>query len=233
MDPSLLTDEKEIAHLLPQSGKGDAGSEVDTYIAHALRKLSMKEREKVYYELHGVDEVVEETPDFIQENLNKLEAELDAIKHSHPKGKAFLMATEDSASDYAKDPKLRLQFLRAEGFHVRNAADRMVRFFDLKLFLFGQRLLCQDITMNDLSKDDMDTIKVGFMQLLPVRDRAGRAIFILVPTYQSYAVAENMVRDFHIMNTVAKPKDHRPHSSSLFSPLLDSSDVLHVDVCSA
>lgn len=86
-----------------------------------------------------------------------------------------------------------LKFLRSESFHVTKAADRMVRFFDLKLFLFGPALLCKEITMDDLSKDDRNTLKAGFIQVLPVRDRAGRAIIVLVPTFQTYKVAENMV----------------------------------------
>jgi len=207
LDPSSLSTNENLSSLVSQgSSKNGAGGsnndQVDTYIAQALHKLSMKERDQVYHELHGVDDVIEETPSFVQEHMHQLEVELDMMKDSHPKARAFRMALEEASSAsqnnqcyYVSDPRVRLKFLRAEAFDAHKAADRMVRFFDLKLFLFGsQQLLNKNITMSDLSKEDRNSIHAGFIQLLPVRDRAGRAIIMLIPTFQSYSVAENMVR---------------------------------------
>ena len=201
-----MTSEEEIASLICSKGHGEkvdggggssayTGDQVDSYIAQALNKLSMKERDKAYHEIHGVDDLMEETLDFIQQRLQEFHSELYRIKDTHPKGKAFRMALQQhlSSPTYVLDSKLGLMFLRADAFDVAKAADRMIRFFDLKLYLFGPNLLCQDITMDDLSDDDRDTLQAAFMQLLPVRDRAGRAIFMFVPTFQSYKVAENFV----------------------------------------
>jgi hypothetical protein len=166
---------------------------IDTYIANALNQLTMKERDHVYHELHGVSDVIEETPQFVAEHVEALGKELYLLKERHKKASAYLLA-ESISLDYVNNRALRLKFLRAESFDVGKAAERMMRFFDLKLYLFGKDKLCKDITMKDLDSDDIATLKSGFMQLLPVRDRAGRAIFTLLPSYQTYAVAENMVR---------------------------------------
>jgi hypothetical protein len=202
MDPSAISySGKNIALLAKSQGGGieeggspsGNGDQADSHIAQALNKLSMKERDQAYHELHGVDQAIQETPEFIQQNLQEFHSQLYSIKDTHPKAKAFQMALQQAA--YVLDPKMGLKFLRADSFNVSKAADRMIRFFDLKLFLFGADLLCHDITMEDLSNDDRNTLKAGFIQLLPVRDRAGRAILVLVPTFQSYKVAENMVSD--------------------------------------
>jgi hypothetical protein len=97
-----------------------------------------------------------------------------------------------------KDRVLRLKFLRAESFIAKQAADRMIRFFDIKLFLFGKDKLCKDITIKDLDYDDMATLEAGFLQLLPVRDRSGRCIFMGLHAHQTYRVAENMVRGYRV-----------------------------------
>jgi hypothetical protein len=166
---------------------------VDSFIASALGGLSIKEREKVYYEQHGVSDVIDENPLFVSDRLVDFNTELVNLKERHKKAEAIKLA-ESISPDYVKDRVLRLKFLRAESFVAKKAADRMIRFFDIKLFLFGKDKLCKDITIKDLDYDDMATLEAGFMQLLPVRDRSGRCVFMLLPSHQTYSIAENMVR---------------------------------------
>jgi glycosyltransferase involved in cell wall biosynthesis len=46
----------------------------------------------------------------------------------------------------------------------------------LKLELFGPEKLCQPITLEDLTPDDLECLEHGHFQLLNSRDRAGRAV---------------------------------------------------------
>lgn len=181
-----------------ETGSSSLGNEdhVDSYIAQALNTLSIKERDEVYSEMHGVNEVVDETPGLLQEKLQALDKALQTLKDTHPKAAAYRMAIANpvtySLSNY-DSPKLRIKFLRAESFNVAKAADRIILFYDLKLFLFGPCRLCEDITLDKLSKDDIASLNAGYIQQLPVRDRAGRAIQIFLSKFQKYAKPENMV----------------------------------------
>ena len=180
----------------------DVGSDdkIDSLIANALNQLSLDEREKVYHELHGVDDIIRETPEFVQSCLNQLDVELDRIKRTHRKASAFLVAEEMSMS-YVSDQGLRLKFLRSEKFDVKKAAERMIRFFDCKLFFFGQEKLCKDITLQDLSKEDMKSLKAGYMQILPIRDQAGRNVFLFAPYCQTFNNPMNKVGCRHFLES--------------------------------
>ena len=165
---------------------------IDSFIASALEGLSINEREQVYYEQHGVSDIVDENPEFVAQKLDDFHLELTKLRETHGKAAAIQLA-ETISREYVSDRALRLKFLRAEGFHVSEAANRMIRFFDIKLYLFGEEKLCKEITISDLDYDDLATLDAGFMQLLPTRDRAGRSVFILLPSHQTYRLAENMV----------------------------------------
>lgn len=188
-------------------GSGHDSDRIDTTIAQALGNLSLQERDKVYHEMHGVEAPIEESPEMIRQALEEFQVGVDDLVHRtrHSCRAAYeqLLALERNGAAakgieyYWKDPTFQLAFLRADRFVVAEAADRFLRFFDLKLHLFGPTKLHQRrITLQDFNKEDMKTLKAGFMQLLPVRDRAGRAILCLLPNFQTYKDPENFVR-FH------------------------------------
>lgn len=176
---------------------------IDTLIAQALNNLTNKQRDTVYHELHGVDNIVEETEEFVASHMEALGTEIDRVKLSHHKGLAYKLA-EIISSKYVGDSLFRLKFLRSEKFNVRKCADRMIRFFDCKLHFFGAAKLCDDIALADLDNDDMASLRAGFMQILPVRDQAGRSIFLLLPSLQTYKHIKNMVsrQNSRIMKTI-------------------------------
>jgi hypothetical protein len=191
-EPSTLSRKAEAEDATKEFGH----DQIDSHIANALTQLSTQERDKVYHQLHGVDDVIEETPEFVSQKLQVFDTELGKVRVRHKKGEAIQLA-QSMDPEYVSDPGLRLKFLRADSFNVEKAVDRMVRFFDIKLYLFGKDKLCLDITMKELSPADRATLKAGFMQLLPVRDRAGRAVFMLLPSFQTYEEPENMVRFYY------------------------------------
>jgi hypothetical protein len=87
-----------------------------------------------------------------------------------------------------------MMFLRCDEFRVKNAAKRMMKHFDMKIELFGVDKLGRDITLNDFDPFDIECLNAGFFQVLPTRDRAGRAILCKVWYHQKYQTKENVVR---------------------------------------
>ena len=167
---------------------------LDALIAGALNQLSINEREKVYHEMHGVDDVVVETPEMLQRSIIALHTELESQKAAHPAGMSAYNMAEAMSRNYVLDTDLRIKFLRSEKFDVKKAAERMIKFFDIKLQLFGQEKLCKDITLQDFDQDDMMCMKSGYIQLLPIRDQSGRvALSIFFSTDRRHKVPENVV----------------------------------------
>ena len=74
-----------------------------------------------------------------------------------------------------------MRFLRCELFDVRKAAQRMLKFLDIALELFGEDALRRPIRLSDFSKEEMRYLKKGRYQVLPNRDRSGRRISVFFP----------------------------------------------------
>jgi hypothetical protein len=95
---------------------------------------------------------------------------------------------------------LKVTFLRAEDFHPRAAAVRMLSYFTMKrdLFVTSGRcpvsVLARDVRHDDLSDDDREALAAGGMQLLPVADHAGRAVVFTRQANYRYREHNNMVR---------------------------------------
>jgi hypothetical protein len=162
--------------------------DADALFAQELNKLSMKERDEVLYDVHGVSDVMDEEPAFVKRCFQELQNEILKIKDKT----AYDQALYQNEA-YVTDEKFSLLFLRAEGFDPRSAAARMVSFFQAKLELFGPELLARDIKVSDLDEDDIRCLESGYAQLLHGRDRAGRAIFMLLPMIRAHKVHINKV----------------------------------------
>jgi hypothetical protein len=150
-------------------------SDIESQAAKEESSMSKEKVELPFSDLgsYGVSDAVEETPEFLEANLAKLEIELVNITKNK---EAYLQAAAED-NGYARCRKFRLKFLRAESFDVKKAAERLARFFKEKLRLFGSELLAKDIKLSDLDKNDISCLESGIGQLLPQKDRAGRCIF--------------------------------------------------------
>jgi len=71
-------------------------------------------------------------------------------------------------------------FLRADKFDVQEAARRMEKYWGDRLRLFGDEVAFQPrpILLTDLSDQDLATLRNTGLQLLPKRDKAGRALIL-------------------------------------------------------
>ena len=203
---TAVEEPSDVLHIDQPTEADRTNDRIDTYIAKALGDLSLQERDKVYHELHGVDQAVEETYEFVEAKLEAFDLALnEAVQQQQQQHSQRMYAYQlayAQAPEYLQRRSFRLAFLRADRFDAHKAADRFLRFFDLKFHLFGSEKLCKDITLNDLDKEDMKTLKAGFMQVLPARDSAGRAICILLPNYQTYKEPNNFVSRQCVMSSL-------------------------------
>jgi hypothetical protein len=143
--------------------------------------------------MHGVSDEVPEEPEFVAKKLNETRDALLKITSKPNASTEALRLAETINPDYLNNRKFLLSFLRAERFDDKKAAERMTRYFDWKLSLFGERKLCQDITLEDLQEDDMATLEKGYIQRLPKRDRSGRSVRVVVLKNQVYSTMESYV----------------------------------------
>jgi hypothetical protein len=158
-------------------------------LARELNRMSMQEREQVLYEVHGVAEAIKEQPDFVNTRLSQFDTELDNIQGKAAYNQALLLDPR-----YVRNLNFRLQLLRSTRFNAKEATVRMVRHFQCKLELFGTEKLVKDIRLADLNKEDLACLESGFLQLLPMRDRAGRAVVFYDPNLRGNATMNSRVR---------------------------------------
>jgi hypothetical protein len=190
--PINVTDLASVSMSLPDLPPAQPPNEceVDPFFIAELNGLSMKERDEIYHDVHGVLDVMNENPVTVRDEVTRLMQQLDEMP-ARQKG-AYAQALEQNPS-YVHDEEFLLMFLRADRFNVKASALRCVSFFEFKLQLFGRDKLGRDITIGDLSDDDIVCLESGYSQMLSGRDRAGRAIFCLMPMIRKHKDIYNKV----------------------------------------
>ena len=99
--------------------------------AREMNQLSTQEREQVYFDLHGVAEVLEEDAAFVECKLTEFDEAIHRISGPHTAfQRAALMSPE-----YVENVDFRLKFLRGDRFDVEVAAKRFIAYFEHKLEL--------------------------------------------------------------------------------------------------
>jgi hypothetical protein len=166
----------------------------EAILAREMAKLSVSEREEVLHDIHGVtDDIVEETPQLIHQKLLEMEVNISDIQAAHQSGPTAYSMAKSMSPEFVQDFSLRLMFLRASHFDVEQAARRFWGHFEKKLELFGPSKLTKTITMDDLDIDDKVCLTSGQSQLLPYRDRSGRAIFFQALSHYRFKQVINAV----------------------------------------
>ena len=199
-----------VENTLEQDSEPTSMDETYAMLAKEMNKLSMKCREEVLHDIHGVSDIPDEDPAFIADRLARLDVSINRMVFTRGSRSGYEQA-RDANPDYVNDEKFRLMFLRSVRFNPDHAARKMYDFFECKRELFGADKLVRDIVIDDLNADDRRSLESGFFQLLPARDPAGRAILCGSPMLKSAKVPENYVR----MGTTATL--HHLAPTSLFS----------------
>lgn len=151
---------------------------VDERFLADMNAMTVEERELVYEEVHGVSDIVEETPELLTTSLQRMRDELAKVPKYNRKAldrALFLKPTLES------DDNFHVMFLRAERFDPFKAALKMYRYFEHKLNLFGDEKLVRRITLDDLGRKEKSLMYSGAVQFLLTNDSSGRAIFLLTP----------------------------------------------------
>jgi hypothetical protein len=165
-------------------------------LTEELNGLSVEEREKIFDDIHGVAKGQEETPEFVESCIQKLDDELLAVPQKRRQALDRALFLKPSI---ASDVKFKLMFLRADLYAASKAARRMSQYFADKLELFGEEKLVKKITLDDLSEDDMKVFNTGYFMILDHKDSAGRPIwFCDLPKY-AFEHPSNLVRESSIL----------------------------------
>jgi hypothetical protein len=167
-------------------------AKLDAEIAKQFNSLSLQQRDKVLYDIHGVADVVNESPDLLQQSVGELELWLQKKKQRSSRKAAAYCLAESQSPHYVQS--FGLKFLRAKQFDTKEAGLSMLRHFSIKREFFGDAKLTKDIALKDLNKDDMVCLDNGHFQILPVRDPAGRYIAVVILPHARFKEASNLVR---------------------------------------
>jgi len=160
-------------------------------MAREMEQLSLRERQLVYEDIHGVADEIDETPGFLKSSLEELESDLEILN----KDRAAYDHAMFLNPDFCTSRAFRLMFLRSEKFDTFAAARKILKHFELKERLFGKERLVKKIRWGDLSDDDRASIQNGSVQLFSdCRDRSGRPIYFIVYAKRKDRSIENHMR---------------------------------------
>lgn len=178
--------------------------ELDKYLMESMDKLSIRDREKVVEELHGIVKTDPEDAISLEACLQEIDIRLSSIK----RGTVFEKA-ESMDPSYVSNQGLRLMFLRGNGYDPKAAAEQMIKFFEMKQSLFGEDKLTTDITLYDLDDECKRCIETGFCQILHEKDAAGRTVVLILPGLRQKDVpVEQQVRAlFYIVTSLLQESE--------------------------
>ena len=177
--------------------------EIDDMLSDALKSLTVEEQREQLEILHGVGTQVAEEEMFIESSLQQLESRLSQIK-----SRSVYQMAEQMDPVYVKARKFRIMFLRGNRYDVKDTAENMLRFFEMKHQLFGMKKLVKDITLEDLDEEDINALKSGFFQVAG-KDSTGRVTFANFPGLRGHMTLQNelRMRYYILMSTLEKEEN--------------------------
>mmetsp|Transcript_12049 Transcript_12049/g.34535 ORF Transcript_12049/g.34535 Transcript_12049/m.34535 type:complete len:501 (-) Transcript_12049:187-1689(-) len=166
----------ELLSKYPIDLRNGMDDQIDDILSKELLLLSLKDRNAINEEIHGVQTFApEETPEMVADALRDMEIEINRIPD-----KTAYDRSQEFPSTYVNSDDFRLRFLRSDLFEAEKSAKKMVTFLDILSELFGDFALRRQVQMSDFSREEMQVFRAGRLQLLPYRDRSGRRIFVSV-----------------------------------------------------
>ncbi|KAG7351261.1 hypothetical protein IV203_010621 [Nitzschia inconspicua] len=154
-----------------------SSEEAEALLSGALYGFTTEDRDQALADVHGVTSAVAMDNEFIAGRLAHLDQAL-----SDTRSKSAYLRAKIQDPEYVSNREFRLQFLMADNFDPQAAAERLVAFFESKLVLFGPEKLTRDLTLEDLSGDDIKSLEHGVVQRLVGKDHAGRVVVSCWPT---------------------------------------------------
>ena len=121
----------------------------------------------------------DETPEFVSDCIQQLH---DIIKDDSiilPINKAAYYEACQKVPHLVEQESNPIKFLRCENYNVELAAIRIVEYWKQRKSIFGPIKAFEAMTMNGALKDDMHTLNVGCMTILPNTTRSNRGVIFL------------------------------------------------------
>ncbi len=147
--------------------------DIDKILSDELEKLTFDEREQIAFDVHGLSHHRQEDPTDVDTKLAELEHEIRKIRNRKDYEKAKYLN-----NDFVSHRGFRLLFLRCDEFDTQVAAQRIVKHFEIKREMFGDKCLARELRMSDLNEADMVALRSGIFHVLPTRDVAGRTVVV-------------------------------------------------------
>jgi hypothetical protein len=142
-------------------------------IAGEVEALPDEVRLQVSLDVEGRNQICQvDSAQLAQIGLDSLGGELYRAVQETP-GLGHLLPA--LASEFTKDPQVRLKMLRAEHYNCERAALRFAHFLNLLQEVFGPTML-RPIYLSDLTEEDRQFQRRGTHQLFRFRDHSGRRI---------------------------------------------------------
>ena len=164
--------------------------EIEKYLTAEFNKLSVDEQVKALEDIYSAGSELKENPVLIDQLLSEFELQVE--RGNYP---IYDLALNQDRS-YVEDPAFRLKFLRANLHDVKASVQQMISFLREKAEYFGADKVARDITLDDLTPDELKLLLSGFHHIQDGTDRHGRPIVFThshTPTNVDSEVRSNKV----------------------------------------
>lgn len=174
-----------------------------------MQQVENEDRAEALYDVHGVLQAVEESPEFVTKKIEELRSELMSRNKRDPRNtspnnnrlpQVFDQVIEWVASEQYLERRHWLKFLRAERFDVKKATERVLRHYQAKLEFFGASALTEQIGLTHLDDVSRQALRDGAVQLLKEKDRSGRAVIVQFARTARFYSAEVVVSEMQMNN---------------------------------
>jgi len=162
--------------------------------------LSVSEQNRAQDDLYGKQhDLTEENEELLRGWLEEFAAALTVVpKH---RKESYLKAME-LCPDHVQDESFRMQFIRADYYDTRKAATRFIKYWKAKEYVFGAKAFHR-LSLDDLSEDDLATLRRKAYLGLPKRDAAGRALMFSCRQKFVFKERRNILRlMFYLVNNL-------------------------------
>lgn len=136
----------------------------DADFAEDMNALSAAEREAILEDIHGVSRTIVITDDFVEKETNAflrcVNSTLRSVKREAWDRAVYLKPSLASQAHV-------LPFLRAARFDTYTAVSLMSQHYEIKRRLWGDALLTQRITWNDLTSQEQNMVRSGVNWVFP------------------------------------------------------------------
>jgi len=171
--------------------------QTEEFLSAEASKLTTEERAKALDDLHCVGEEPTESFENVGKMLEQFENFVKLMQSP-----IYSRAVRQNRA-YVEDPYFRLRFLRCNLYDVHRSVVQMMNFLEHKELYFGNDKLAREITLDDLSEEDMGLMLSGLYHIQKERDRSGRVIVEVLWDMFGRVKFENLIHiAYYIANCI-------------------------------